>query len=34
MPEIARFWGIIVSMYWEAGDPHSVPHFHVIQGLA
>ena len=29
MPEIARFLGLIVSMYWEAGDPHSVSHFHV-----
>ncbi|MFZ1473411.1 MAG: DUF4160 domain-containing protein [Anaerolineae bacterium] len=29
MPEISRFLGIIISMYWEAGDPHSVSHFHV-----
>ena len=29
MPEISRFLGLILSMYWEAGDPHSVSHFHV-----
>ena len=32
MPEIARFLGLILSMYWEAGDPHSVSHFHVRYG--
>jgi uncharacterized protein DUF4160 len=28
MPEIARFFGIIVRMYVEAGEPHHLPHFH------
>ena len=32
MPEISRFLGIIISMYWEAGDPHAVSHFHVRYG--
>lgn len=29
MPEIARFFGIIIRMYVEAGIPHHSPHFHV-----
>ncbi len=29
MPEITRFNGLIVTMYWEADEPHQVPHFHV-----
>lgn len=28
MPEIARFFGIIIRMYAEAGGPHHLPHFH------
>jgi hypothetical protein len=28
MPEISRFFGIIIRMYWEAGAPHHSPHFH------
>lgn len=32
MPEISRFFGVIVSMYWEAGGQHQVPHFHVRFG--
>jgi len=28
MPEIARFFGIIIRMYIEAGQPHHFPHFH------
>ena len=28
MPEIARFFGIIIRMYSEAGGPHSRPHMH------
>lgn len=28
MPEISRFFGIIIRMYWEAGTPHHSPHFH------
>ncbi|MDO9130605.1 MAG: DUF4160 domain-containing protein [Anaerolineales bacterium] len=29
MPEIARFFGIIIRMYVEPGAPHHYPHFHV-----
>lgn len=29
MPEVSRFLGIVVTMYWEAGAPHKTPHFHV-----
>ena len=29
MPEISRFFGIIVRMYAEPGAPHHRPHFHV-----
>lgn len=29
MPEVSRFLGIVVTMYWEAGVPHKTPHFHV-----
>jgi hypothetical protein len=28
MPEIARFLGIIIRMYVEAGEKHHSPHFH------
>ena len=28
MPEIARFFGIIILMFSEAGAPHHSPHFH------
>ena len=28
MPEIARFYGIIVRMYTEPDAPHHRPHFH------
>ena len=28
MPEIARFFGIIIRMYVESGAPHHQPHFH------
>jgi hypothetical protein len=28
MPEISRFFGVIVRMYMEAGQPHHLPHFH------
>ncbi len=28
MPELSRFFGIIIRMYMEAGDPHHLPHFH------
>jgi hypothetical protein len=28
MPELARFFGIIIRMFAEAGGPHHRPHFH------
>jgi uncharacterized protein DUF4160 len=28
MPELSRFFGIIIRMYWEANAPHHSPHFH------
>ena len=28
MPEISRFFGIVIRMYMEAGNPHHLPHFH------
>lgn len=28
MPEISRFFGIVIRMFVEAGAPHSRPHFH------
>ncbi len=28
MPELARFFGIIIRMYAELGAPHHAPHFH------
>jgi Domain of unknown function (DUF4160) len=28
MPELARFFGIIIRMYREFGAPHHTPHFH------
>ena len=28
MPELARFFGIRIRMYAEAGRPHHRPHFH------
>ena len=29
MPEISRFFGIVIGMFWEANAPHHQPHFHV-----
>ncbi|MGH9453078.1 MAG: DUF4160 domain-containing protein [Terriglobia bacterium] len=29
MPEIARFYGIVVRMFAEPAAPHHQPHFHV-----
>jgi hypothetical protein len=29
MPEISRFFGILIRMYAEPGAPHHRPHFHV-----
>jgi hypothetical protein len=28
VPEISRFFGIIIRMFMEAGAPHHTPHFH------
>lgn len=28
MPEISRFFGIVIRMFAEAGERHSSPHFH------
>jgi hypothetical protein len=28
MPELSRFFGIIIRMYMKAGVPHHTPHFH------
>ena len=28
MPELSRFGGIVIRMYFEAGEPHHLPHFH------
>ena len=28
VPELSRFFGVIIRMYWETGAPHHVPHFH------
>ena len=28
MPELSRFFGIIIRMYVEVGGPHHVAHFH------
>jgi len=27
-PTISMFYGIIVTMHWEAGEPHHLPHIH------
>lgn len=28
MPELSRFFGIIIQMYMEVGGPHHLAHFH------
>ena len=28
MPEISRFFGVIIRMYAELGAPHHLPHLH------
>jgi Domain of unknown function (DUF4160) len=28
VPELCRFFGIIIRMYREAGERHHTPHFH------
>ena len=32
MPEIARFLGMVITMYCEVGEKHKDPHFHVKYG--
>jgi hypothetical protein len=35
MPEISRFFGIVIRMFVEAGAVHHTPHFHAYyQGQA
>lgn len=36
MPELCRFFGIIIRMYLEAGVQHHTPHFHAYyqEGVA
>ena len=28
LPEISRFYGIVIRMFPESGEPHHSPHFH------
>lgn len=28
VPELSRFFGIIIRMFWELGAPHHSAHFH------
>ena len=30
MPELARFYGIMIRMFVEAGERHHRPHFHAV----
>jgi len=30
MPEISRFYGIIIRMFQERGSRHHLPHFHAV----
>ena len=32
MPEISRFFGIVIKMLYEAGGKHNKPHVHVEYG--
>lgn len=32
MPELSRFFGIVIRMFLEAGAQHHVPHFHAYYG--
>ncbi len=32
MPELSRFFGIIIRMYMETGTQHHRPHFHAYYG--
>ena len=28
MPEISRFFGVVIRMFWEPDAPHGAAHFH------
>ena len=30
MPELSRFFGIVIAMFWEKNTKHHTPHFHAI----
>jgi len=30
MPELARFYGLVIRMFAETGERHHHPHFHVV----
>lgn len=32
MPEVSRFYGIVITMHMELDEPHRIPHFHVRYG--
>jgi len=32
VPELSRFYGIIIRMFVETGGPHHRPHFHAYYG--
>jgi hypothetical protein len=32
MPEVARFLGIVITLYMEFEEPHHLPHFHARYG--
>lgn len=32
MPELSRFYGIVIRMFTEAGGQHHWPHFHAYYG--
>jgi hypothetical protein len=29
MPEVSRFLGMIIQMFWERGERHHKPHIHI-----
>jgi len=32
VPELSRFFGIVIRMFVEFGEPHHLPHFHAYYG--
>jgi hypothetical protein len=32
VPELSRFFGIVIRMFVEVGTPHHLPHFHAYYG--